>query len=151
MNKKQTEIRDLAVIGDRRTVALVASDGAIVWYCPGRFDRPSLFAALLDPDKGGAWALDLPAARLADRAYIEDSGVLETRFELGHGEFTVTDWMSTSDTGPRGICRLFSRPPQPIVMNVHPAPDYAAGNVSLRPVAGGVCISDRHWLYASQP
>lgn len=148
---KQTEIRDLAVIGDRRTVALIASDGAIVWYCPGRFDRPSLFAALLDPAKGGAWTLDLPAARLADRAYVEDSGVLETRFELGPGDFTVTDWMSTSDTGPRGICRLFSPPPQPIAMNVQPAPDYAARNASLRPVSGGVCIEDRHWLYSSHP
>lgn len=63
---RQTEvdIRDLAVIGDRRTAAVVARNGAILWYCPDRFDRPSLFAGLLDP-AGGAWSVHLPMARPA--------------------------------------------------------------------------------------
>ncbi len=76
------EIGDLAVIGDRQTAAIVATDGSIVWYCPGRFDQPSLFATLLDLEKGGAWTIGLLDAKPGGRTYLEDSAVLETRCEL---------------------------------------------------------------------
>ncbi len=46
-------IEDHGVIGDLRSVALVGTDGTIDWYCPGRFDAPSVFAALLDQERGG--------------------------------------------------------------------------------------------------
>jgi GH15 family glucan-1,4-alpha-glucosidase len=55
-------LRDLALIGDRRTAALLTRHGDVVWYCPGRFDRPSLFAALLDSELGGSsWPAPSPA------------------------------------------------------------------------------------------
>lgn len=143
------EIGDLAVIGDRQTTAIVATDGSIVWYCPGRFDQPSLFAALLDLEKGGAWTIDLPGARPGGRTYLEDSAVLETRFELEDSDFKVTDWMSIGDEWPRGICRLFSPAPRPVTTSVMPAPDYARIPAHLRQVAGGICINAHQWLYAS--
>lgn len=150
--KNPVELRDLAVIGNRRTAALVASDGAIVWYCPERFDRPSLFASLLDRDQGGAWTLDLPASAFAGRDYVEDSAVLETRFELDADGFTLTDWMPLGDDCPRGICRELSAPPRPVVMTLAAAPDYARSGADLQPAAdGGLCIDGRHWLYASEP
>lgn len=152
MTKKTTDVRDLAVIGNRRTAAMVASDGAIVWYCPGRFDRPSLFASLLDPEQGGAWTIDLPGSTFAGRDYLEDSAVLETHFELGAGGFMLTDWMPLGDGCPRGICRELSAPPRPVVMTLAAAPDYARGRAEPRPTAGGgLCIDGRHWLYASEP
>ena len=46
-------IEEHAIVGDLRTVALVGTDATIDWYCPARFDAPSLFAALLDSEKGG--------------------------------------------------------------------------------------------------
>jgi GH15 family glucan-1,4-alpha-glucosidase len=151
MNKVQTDIRDLAVIGDRRTAAIVSTDGSIVWYCPGRFDRPSLFAALLDLEKGGTWAIELPAAKFTGRAYLGDSAVLETRFELEQGDFKVTDWMPMGDDCPRGICRLFSDSPVPAVITVRPAPDYARNTVGLILDGKAVCINGRQWLYTSHP
>ena len=42
------KIRDLALIGDQRTAAVINTTGEIVWYCPQRFDAPSIFASLLD-------------------------------------------------------------------------------------------------------
>ena len=46
-------IAEHGVIGDLHTVALVAVDGTIDWYCCPSFDSPSVFAALLDADRGG--------------------------------------------------------------------------------------------------
>lgn len=47
-------LHELAMIGDRRSCALLDKHGKIVWYCPKRFDHSSLFGHLLDPEKGGA-------------------------------------------------------------------------------------------------
>lgn len=76
---QEPAISDLALLGDRRTSALLTRYGDVLWYCPGRFDAPSLFAALLDPARGGAWRLELPGAQPAGRRYLGDSGALETR------------------------------------------------------------------------
>ncbi len=151
MNRPQIDIRDLAVIGDRQTVAILSTAGSIVWHCPDRFDRPSLFAALLDSEKGGTWTLGLPDVRSVSRNYLEDSAVLETHFRLEQGELKVTDWMSIGDECPRGICRLFSRAPVPVAISVMPAPDYARSAVELQSADGGICINGGHWLYASHP
>lgn len=78
----------MAVIGDRCTSALLAALGSVVWYCPERFDAPSLFASLLDPTRGGSWLLHLPNASFANRAYLVDSGILETTL-TPQGELNV--------------------------------------------------------------
>ena len=51
-------IDDHGLIGDLRTCALVAGDGTVDWFCPGRFDAPSVFGAVLDRERGGAEALE---------------------------------------------------------------------------------------------
>src|SRR5262249_59936134 len=48
-------IAEHGVIGDLHTVALVGVDGTIDWYCTPRFDAPSVFAAILDAQRGGYW------------------------------------------------------------------------------------------------
>jgi Domain of unknown function (DUF5911) len=45
------------LIGDLHTVALVGTDGTIDWYCCPRFDSPSVFAAILDADRGGVFRI----------------------------------------------------------------------------------------------
>lgn len=45
-------IEEHGIVGDLRTVALVGTDGTVDWYCPSRFDAPSLFGALLDARLG---------------------------------------------------------------------------------------------------
>jgi GH15 family glucan-1,4-alpha-glucosidase len=46
-------IADHGLIGDLQTAALVTSGGVVDWFCCPRFDSPSIFASLLDPDRGG--------------------------------------------------------------------------------------------------
>jgi GH15 family glucan-1,4-alpha-glucosidase len=79
--KPPRAIADHGVIGNLSTMALVALDGTIDFMCWPGFDSPSLFAALLDPDVGGAFEL-APAisnARVLQR-YLPDSNVLLTRW-----------------------------------------------------------------------
>ena len=51
--KRYPEISDHGLIGDLQTAALVSTDGIIDWFCSPPFDSPSIFASLLDADKGG--------------------------------------------------------------------------------------------------
>src|SRR2546422_961940 len=54
-------IAEHGVIGDLHTVALVGTDGTIDWYCCPHFDSPSVFAAILDRERGGYYRI-APAA-----------------------------------------------------------------------------------------
>lgn len=151
------EIRDLALIGDRRTAALVTKGGSIVWYCPGRFDFPSLFASILDPESGGEWSLEMSGAAFARRRYQEDSGVLETTFTTEAGELQVTDWMPLGENPARGICRRFSTAPTDIKIILKPAPNYARSKPELRQTKNGAEIGssqnqdEKYYFYASHP
>ncbi|MBW4648340.1 MAG: hypothetical protein KME06_06520 [Kastovskya adunca ATA6-11-RM4] len=145
------DIRDLGIIGDRRTAALITTKGAVVWYCPERFDYPSLLAALLDPKRGGIWIMRSPDTTFARRRYLEDSGVLETTFATPNGELRVTDWMPLGENTPRGICRQFSPAPNEVTVTLQAAPDYGRRPLKLQNIAQAVQIDDRHYLYASHP
>jgi GH15 family glucan-1,4-alpha-glucosidase len=95
-NRRHRPIDDYGIIGDCRSAALVARDGSIDWLCWPRFDSPSLFAALLDLDVGGHWALRPTDILTTTRRYLDRTNVLETRFISAKGECTLSDSMSLS-------------------------------------------------------
>lgn len=124
MSESFTPLNDLALIGDRRTCALLDKRGNIIWYCPKRFDKPSLFARLLDPGRGGAWELKTEGFKFKKRAYLEDSALLQTYFTGENGGLLLEDWMPLQ-TRFYGICRKLTPSPEPYSMQINPRPNYA--------------------------
>jgi GH15 family glucan-1,4-alpha-glucosidase len=103
MSEPFTPIEDYALIGDCRSAALVSRAGSIDWLCWPRFDSPAIFAALLDPDRGGRWRIAPAAGFNASRSYAESSNVLVTHFQCESGEAQVTDlFFAASETYKRG-------------------------------------------------
>ncbi|MEX2639973.1 MAG: trehalase-like domain-containing protein, partial [Balneolales bacterium] len=143
------ESSDLAMIGDRRTCALLNKQGNIVWYCPRRFDNPSLFARLIDSEKGGSWNMEVEGLEFDRRTYLEDSGLLRTCFTAEKGELQLEDWMPL-DAPFYGICRKLSSSPVPYSMELHPGPDYARRSPVLEKKGSGHAALEYDFhLYAS--
>lgn len=91
------EIADYGMLSDCNTSALVDRDATIDWYCPGRFDAPSVFARLLGPD-AGYWSLRPDGHVDIDRTYVDGSLVLRTSFETGSGSVEIVDALALSPT-----------------------------------------------------
>jgi GH15 family glucan-1,4-alpha-glucosidase len=97
-------IAEHGMIGDLRTAALVASSGTIDWYCCPRFDAPSVFASLLDADRGGSFALAADVPCRTRQFYFPDTNVLITRFFAADGVAEIQDFMPVVDE-PRAAGR----------------------------------------------
>lgn len=97
-SREYQPIENYGVIGDLYTVALVGMDGSIDFCALPHFDSPTIFAALLDYDKGGRFQI---APRLGDvrqkQLYLPDSTLLLTRFLSSDGVAEISDCMPVEE------------------------------------------------------
>src|SRR5947208_14361724 len=100
MASRYAPIGEYGVIGDLHTVALVGMDGSIDFLCLPYFDSPSVFAALVDSERGGRFQI-APVLGSAARKqlYLPDTNVLLTRFLDANGVAEVSDFMPVEDAG----------------------------------------------------
>jgi alpha,alpha-trehalase len=93
-------IGDYGLLSDCSSAALVSRGGSIDWLCLPRFDSPSVFARLLDPD-AGHWSIAPVAEARVERRYLPGTLVIETTFATGGGSVRLTDALATPE-GQRG-------------------------------------------------
>ncbi|HEY8399858.1 MAG TPA: glycoside hydrolase family 15 protein [Cytophagaceae bacterium] len=84
-------ISDYALIGNCRTAALVSNKGSIDWCCFPEFHSPSLFASLLDKNKGGYFSIAPINEFTSYQSYINDTNVVETIYETVSGRVRLID------------------------------------------------------------
>jgi GH15 family glucan-1,4-alpha-glucosidase len=153
-------IADYGAIGNCRTAALVATDGAVDWACLPDFDSPSLFAGLLDAQRGGTFRVALADGGDGEQRYVEATNVLETVFTGPRGRLVVTDFMPVEGdlNDPDTMVSI----PEihrhlradggsvDVVVTWAPRPDYGRAAVRLERADGLAVVEDgerRAWLH----
>lgn len=81
------------VIGNCKSAALISETGSIDWCCMPDFDSPSVFASLLDNEKGGSFSFDVDNSYIINQKYLYRTNVLCTQFRSGQDSFEVIDFM----------------------------------------------------------
>ena len=91
-------IENHGVVGDLHTVALIALDGTIDFLCFPRFDSPTVFASLLDSERGGFFRIspEFNHAR-QKQLYLPDSNILLTRILSKDGVAEISDFMPVEE------------------------------------------------------
>ncbi|GAF84351.1 unnamed protein product, partial [marine sediment metagenome] len=96
-------IGDYGLIGNHHSAALVSNDGSIDWCCLPRFDSPSVFAAILDDEKGGRFQVKPQTSFQSRQAYLPNTNVLQTTFQTETGTATLIDFMPCYQTSGRRL------------------------------------------------
>ena len=123
-------ISEHGLIGDLQTAALVTTDGCIDWFCSPRFDSPSIFASLLDADKGGYFRIAPDRGDYVTRQlYLPDNALLITRFMTPDGVGEVQDFMPVIEGKPTDRHRIVrklrvARGTMSFIIDLQPRFDY---------------------------
>ncbi len=140
-------IADYGLIGDTHAAALVARDGAIDWLCLPDMHDESIFAELLDRERGGCFFAGSAQEARSTRRYLPNSSILETTHETADGILRITDFMPIPRDGrqrrvaaARRLIRLVEAVEgQPeLAVRFAPRPSYGEVLPNLRQRGAGV-------------
>jgi hypothetical protein len=124
-------IEHYGLIGNMHTAALVGIDGSIDWMCIPRFDSPSVFAAILDDQKGGRFRIGATGENIRQKQhYWPNTNVLITRFLHADGIGEIADYMPVGGETTSPVDQLVRRlrvvhGKMPFRLECRPAFDYA--------------------------
>lgn len=157
MKTKEYEIKDYAIIGNCETAALINPDGGIDWLCLPAFDGPSLFAALLDREKGGEFYIRPSISYRMERQYLDDTAILLTRFITDRGIIELKDYfviarkkgarfydftsLETTQKLVREI-RLLEGRDVPMELGIRARPDYGRKEIKWEAENGAYICAD---------
>ncbi|PZR11869.1 MAG: glucoamylase [Archangium gephyra] len=143
---------DYGAIGNGRVLALVGPDSGIDWLCLPRFDSASVFARILDTEKGGTFLIRPESGIVrGDWKYVRNTNVLRGVFESGDASWEIIDFAPRMVKGhgydaPVELVRIV-RPlkgaPR-IVVEFDPRPDYARVTPRLLEVGDSIMVEGSH-------
>ena len=93
------DIANHGLIGDLQTTAVICGNGSVDWFCSPRFDSPSIFASLLDSERGGHFSITATGPDVdTKQMYLADTAILVTRFLTPAGIGEVIDFMPVPES-----------------------------------------------------
>lgn len=139
-------IENHGVIGNMQSVALVGMNGSIDFLCYPDFDSPTVFASLLDDQKGGRFEISPQLTNMRVRQlYLPETNILLTRFLAEEGVAELMDYMPIEEDGlqPNEIVRTVSviRGNVRFKMLCQPRFNYAAGQHTVQVTNGCATFS----------
>lgn len=144
---KYQPIENYGVVGNMHTTALVGLNGSIDWFCYPRHDSPSIFAAILDSQKGGHFQITpLVAESTHKQFYWPQTNVLVTRFLSSCGVGEIVDFMpvglSAKERGYHWLIRYVRavRCTMNFRMECYPAFNYARDEHKTIITDAGACF-----------
>lgn len=145
MEKSFKDLEEYGVIGNLETCALVGSDGSVDWLCLPYLESPSVFASLLDLDRGGVFSITPTEKFRSIQKYIGDTNVLKTTFHTSLGTAAITDFMPVKTIeDPQFRTTLFrkvewlEKGESELRLEFSPRFDYGRGAPEMKPVKSGV-------------
>ena len=84
---------DYGIIGNCRSAALISKEGSIDWCCLPDFTSQSVFARLLDRNRGGCFGVEVDEGYEVEQKYLDHTNILVTKFHREHDAFEILDFM----------------------------------------------------------
>lgn len=152
--KEFKKLEHYGIIGNLDTCALVGRDGSIDWCCFPHMESPSIFAEILDVDKGGCFAVRPKGPFESEQKYVEKTNVLQTIFHTSGGTVTLTDFMPLTEDDEKKahdtqtIYRKVSFAGGPVELEVEFSPrfDYARAETVVTQSENGVVATGNNEL-----
>lgn len=157
MARDYKRIEDYGLIGNLATCVLIGRDGSIDWCCFPHMESPSVFAAILDVEKGGHFSIKPRESSLGQQTYVDRTNVLQTTFETPSGVITITDFMPLTghpDPQHQAILRKVACLQGSVDLEIEFKPrfDYARAVPSVEPALEGVVAPwQDHVLFLQSP
>src|SRR5439155_21380471 len=102
-------IENYGLIGNMRSIALGGVKGSIDFLCHPNFDSPSVFAALLDDERGGCFQIHPQLKEKRVRQLdLPDTNILLMRFLSEEWVAELSDYMYIGSVGDQSY--VFIRP-----------------------------------------